>query len=210
MIWFVPALATVAAELDGFTVEAGRRHTRQGTSNRRVVFERNYLEILWIDDAATVAAHGLGFAARCDQRPGACPFGVVLRGELPAPARADFTRYPLPDAPDLELWLLTAALADPGLPFVAVWPARPDELRGRWPVAWAPPTTMRHPCQAASITAARVTATRVPAIAALAARDVTWVAGPTPALDLTLDALDAPRTLAGPVGLAARFSLAAC
>ena len=69
----------VAPLLPGFVLDPGIRHGGQGTRNRRVFFPRNYVEILWVEDAEARRRSGLGGAARW--APGApCPFGVVLRG----------------------------------------------------------------------------------------------------------------------------------
>lgn len=117
VIHFLPGPAT---ELAGFEVAPGRVHAGQGTRNARVVFEASYLELAWIEHPDEVIARGLDFVARC-ARPAACPFGCVLRGALPEALRAQFTPYPLPDAPGLVLQLLAPQPAD--APFLAVFEA---------------------------------------------------------------------------------------
>ena len=54
----------VAPLFPGFVLDAGTRHIGQGTRNRRVVFARNYVEVLWVDDPEAERTGGLGFAAR--------------------------------------------------------------------------------------------------------------------------------------------------
>jgi hypothetical protein len=201
VLWFVPELAAVAPALTGFTLDPGRRHVGQGTVNRRVMFARNYLELLWIDEPAEVAARGLGFEPRCAWAPGACPFGVVLRGEVPASARAAFTRYAVPGAAGMSLLLLTATLAAPRLPFVAVFEARPADLAAQHPAARLPPAALRHASGATSIVRATFTAPLVPDLDA--GGEVRFVAGAAPRLDLVLASLAEPVDLAGGVSLRA-------
>lgn len=117
VIQFLPGPAT---ELAGFEVAPGRVHTGQGTRNARVVFEASYLELVWIEHPDEVVARGLDFVARC-ARPAACPFGCVLRGQMPEALRPHFRPYELPDAPGLVLQLLEPQPED--APFVAVFEA---------------------------------------------------------------------------------------
>ena len=79
--------ATAATWFPGFTVEPGQRHAGQGTINRRVVFPRTFVELLGVDDPDVHRSTGLGFGPRCAGEPGACPFGVVLRGKGEEAAR---------------------------------------------------------------------------------------------------------------------------
>src|SRR5262249_46173878 len=116
-ICFVPARDALA--LYGFAIEPGRVHTGQGTRNVRVVFDRNYLEVVWIAHPDEVTARGLDFVARCARPATAVPFGCVLRGAIPASARALFRPYELPDAPGFVLQLLAHQPLD--APFVAVF-----------------------------------------------------------------------------------------
>ena len=118
VIVFVTGPEAVASLFPGFVLDQGMRHTGQGTRNRRVLFPRNYVEILWIDDPDQERRSGLGFAPRfAPDAP--CPFGVVLRGTVGEPDRERFVPYQVP-AGGPALLLLDAALHDPSQPFVAV------------------------------------------------------------------------------------------
>ena len=115
---FVAGPESVAPLFPGFVLDPGMRHVGQGTRNRRVVFARNYVEVLWVDDADQERRTGLGFAPRC--RPDSpCPFGVVLRGTVGESDRARYVPYRVP-AGGPALLLLDAALRDARQPFVAV------------------------------------------------------------------------------------------
>lgn len=107
----------------GLELEAGTRHTGQGTRNRRIVFADAYVELLWIDEPDAERASGLGFAARCALR--AYPFGTVLRGTRP-PGR--FRDYTVPGGPTLALHEGT-----PEMPFVGVFGMSDDEMAAREP-----------------------------------------------------------------------------
>jgi hypothetical protein len=172
-----------ATRLPGCTLDPGRRHTGQGTRNRRVFFDRAFLELLWIDAPEDERRSGLGFAQRLVE-PTACPFGVVLRGEVPGADRARFVEYTVPDGSGMTLVLLAAALADRRLPFVAVWETAPAELATRWPAGRVPAELRVHPSGARGVARARLRSALVPAFDGLAPRDVEFAAGPA---ELRLD-----------------------
>jgi hypothetical protein len=80
----------------GCTVGFGREHAGQGTENRLLLLRNAYLEFIWIRDLAEAANNPL----RLDRRwaPGGavgCPFGIGLRGKLPAILRKDFAEHRL-------------------------------------------------------------------------------------------------------------------
>jgi hypothetical protein len=176
VIRFVPS--GDPAYLEGFTPGPGRVHTGQGTRNMRVMFDRNYLEVAWIDNAGEVAARGLDFAGRCARPATAVPFGVVLRGAIAEGERARFVPYELPDAPGvvLQLW----AQQSPEAPFVAVFEVA--DCEARWPSRHIGPELAPHPNGATRIVRATLSAPVVPPIAAA---DVRFVSG-APRLELDL------------------------
>jgi hypothetical protein len=169
VIYFVPRREAV--DLAGFTIDPGRVHTGQGTRNLRVVFDRNYLELVWIEHPDEVVARGLDFISRCARPASAVPFGLVLRGKLPRPD--GFTSYELPDAPGIFLQLLSPQPAD--APFVAVFEL--DGLANRLRGAAA------HPCGATRIERALFTAPVAPALPEVAG--VSFAIG-APRLELDL------------------------
>jgi len=178
VICFVADQAEVA--LPGLAVDGGRVHTGQGTRNVRVVFERNYLEVLWIERAADVVARGLDFVARCARPAMACPFGCVLRGTLPDAVRPRFAPYALPDAPGVVLQLLAGQ--PPEAPFVAVFEA--VDLEAMWPPRRMPSARIAHPGGATRMLGATITAAARPALDDLA--DLRFAIG-APRLALALD-----------------------
>jgi hypothetical protein len=139
VLCFVPTRDAVY--LTDSTVEPGRVHTGQGTRNVRVAFERNYLEIVWIEHADEVSARGLDFRERCVRPSMAYPFGLVLRGTIPPSERARFVPYPLPDAPGMVLQFL--AEQRPDAPFLAVFDTADREAR--WPARLVSPAHLAHP-----------------------------------------------------------------
>jgi hypothetical protein len=167
VIVFVAGPEAVASLFPGFVLDRGMRHTGQGTRNRRVLFSRNYIEILWIDDADQERRSGLGFARRCE--PDApCPFGVVFRGTVGAPDRERYVSYQVP-AGGPALLLLEAALHDPSRPFVAVREesGAPRDLE-----------IPQHPSGAVAIRRALLRSPTVPDLGAATPGDIRFEPGP--------------------------------
>ncbi len=198
VIVFVPGPDAIApAWFPGCTVEPGQRHTGQGTRNRRVVFPRTYVELLWVDDPQVHARTGLRFGPRCAREPGACPFGVVLRGEVAEPDRGRFTPYVVPGGGP-SLLLLRTALDRPELPFVAVGETAGGPLSARWPSHRTDPAFLHHPGGARGIRQATLRSAALPDLGSLPPRDVAFAPGP-PGLRLEVDGVGAPWTI-GPSG----------
>ena len=151
VIRFVPS---PDVDLAGFTIEPGRVHTGQGTRNLRIVFDRNYLELAWVEHPEEVAARGLDFVARCARPTTASPFGCVLRGALPPALRPHFAPYPLPDAPGVVLQLLSPQPLE--APFVAVFDT--GTPGGSRPAHAVAPAHLRHDNGATHIVRATFTA----------------------------------------------------
>lgn len=179
----------LAPALAGFTRDSGTRHHGQGTRNVRVAFTRHFIELLWIDDPAPEATSGLGFAPRCAGAPGACRYGVVLRGRVASADRPRFVEYEVPGAAGMTLLLLDDTRVRPELPFVAVWETPPDRLESRHPARRAGAATLHHPNGATAIAHTELVG-QVPELAEVA--DVSFVAGP-PALRLTFAGLSGDR-----------------
>jgi hypothetical protein len=177
VIHFVPD--EEAADLTGYTPGPSRVHTGQGTRNVRVLFERNYLEVIWVENPDEVAARGLDFLARCARPATATPFGCVLRGEIAAADRARFTPYELPDAPGVILHILAEQTT--AAPFIAVFEVADREAR--WPLRHFGPDLPSHPCGATQIVRAKIAAPELPPITGVA--DVSFAVG-EPRLHLDL------------------------
>jgi Glyoxalase-like domain len=174
----------------GCTLEPGQRHTGQGTRNRRVVFPRTYIELVWIDDSDAHERTGLRFGPRCAREAGACPFGVVLRGAVPEPDRTRFAGYVVP-AGGPSLLLLRAALDRPELPFVAVGETAYGAVPTRWPSDRFDPAFLHHPSGASGIQRATIRSRVLPDLGSLRPRDVTFVPG-EPGLRLEIDGITEP------------------
>jgi hypothetical protein len=174
----------------GCTFEPGQRHTGQGTRNRRVVFSRTYIELVWIDDPEAHERTGLRFGPRCAREAGACPFGVVLRGDVPELDSARFAGYVVP-AGGPSLLLLAAALDRPELPFVAVGETARGAVPGRWPSHRFDPAFLHHPSGARGIERATVRSRVLPDLGSLPPRDVTFLSG-EPRLKLEIVGLTKP------------------
>jgi glyoxalase-like protein len=174
----------------GCRFEPGQRHTGQGTRNRRVVFPRSFIELVWIDDGEAHERTGLRFGPRCARKAGACPFGVVLRGAVPEADRKRFAGYVVP-AGGPSLLLLRAALDRPELPFVAVGQTVDGAVRTRWPSHRFDPAFLHHPSGARSIQRATIRSRVLPDLGSLRPRDVTFVSG-EPALRLEIDGVTEP------------------
>jgi hypothetical protein len=132
---------------DGLLLDDGTRHVGHGTRNRRIVFSRHYVELLWIDDPEAERASRLGFAARCAHT--AYPFGIVLRGTVP---EGRFRRYTVPNGPTLAVHE-----GEPDMPFLAVAELSDSTLAGL-----SHPPVPRHPGGASGIVAARMTGAVAP------------------------------------------------
>jgi hypothetical protein len=86
--------AASRAESAGWLLDAGSVHAGQGTRNRRLVWPKQYLELLWIADPIEARSNPL----RLDRRghwssTGASPFGLGLRGQLPVDCREEYWLY---------------------------------------------------------------------------------------------------------------------
>lgn len=183
VIRFVPS---PDVDLTGFTVEPGRVHTGQGTRNVRLIFDRNYLEIAWIEHRDEVAAQGLDFIARCARPAAAYPFGCILRGTIPDHLRARFAPYRLPDAPGVVLQLLAPQPAD--APFIGVFEMPDADCAARWPARRSGTSTyLAHPNGATRIVRATFSCPAPPRIEGLA--DLRFASG-EPRLDLDLGGVE--------------------
>jgi hypothetical protein len=166
VIVFVTGPEAVAPLFPGFVLDPGTRHAGQGTRNRRVLFPRSYVEVVWIDEPDDEQRSGLGGAPRF--APGApCPFGVVLRGTVGERVRKLYVPYQVP-AGGPALLLLDAALRDASQPFVAV---REDGGAPRWP------EIPQHPSGAQAIRRALFRSPTVPDLGGASARDVRFELG---------------------------------
>lgn len=110
----------------GFTVEFSRDHPGQGTRNRLLLLQDNYLELLFLADRREAENNMLRLDRRVDwAKTGASPFGVALRGSRQS-VDAPWVQYSLEGFP-IDLWIDGRTLDDPSLPMVFVFD-RPDDV----------------------------------------------------------------------------------
>ena len=186
VIVFVPGPDAIeSAWFPGCTVEPGQRHAGQGTRNRRVVFPRTYVELLWIDDPEAHDRTELRFGQRCAREAGACPFGVVLRGHIAQLERERFVEYVVPRGGP-SLLLLRAGLDRPELPFVAVGETARDALSTRWPSHRTDPAVVNHTRDIGQV---MIRSQVLPDLGSLRPRDVAFATG-APGLRVEVDRSD--------------------
>ena len=90
-----PALPEVVLfEQQGFRVDQGIKHQGQGTANRSIIFQENYLELIFLDSKKDAENNPLQLHHRAFWREsGASPFGIALRGTLSDEDRQNFWEY---------------------------------------------------------------------------------------------------------------------
>jgi hypothetical protein len=78
----------------GFIAFPERTHQDQGTSNRCIVFEENYLEFIYLSSREESQKNELKLHQRADWKSTkASPFGIALRGVIPEKYKNDFWEY---------------------------------------------------------------------------------------------------------------------
>ena len=183
----------------GFTSSFSRVHAGQGTANDLILFERNYLELLFVNDRAEAQSSLVRLDQRCDwRRTGACPFGVALRGPRSSVHGVDWQHYSLPGMTG-GLWIAKASLDDPRLPMVFVFD-RPDGAVGGPVTGGYAPELLQHACGAIGIDDAEITGRGFGAAPALALpKSVRLVEGASPQLRLKLQGWGSPAVKVGPL-----------
>jgi hypothetical protein len=137
----------------GFTSEFQRGHAGQGTANDLVLFDENYLELLYLADRDEAERSRVRLDRRCEWKSsGASPFGIALRG--PKPSTVAWTAYTLVGLSH-PIWLATQTLEDPALPLIFLFDQ--PEQRPAGPQTWGVPgEQFAHACGAARIAGVRV------------------------------------------------------
>ena len=128
----------------GFTVEFSREHPGQGTRNRLLLLQDNYLELLWLADRAEAEANMVRLDRRVDwAKTGACPFGIALRGSR-AGTDVPWVRYTLEAFP-ITVWLDGRTLDEPSLPLVFALD-RPEDIPAGPRHGGYPKAFLEHSC----------------------------------------------------------------
>jgi hypothetical protein len=163
------AAAAARAQAAGWVLDDGIAHEGQGSRNRRLWLEDQYLELLWVHDRAEAAANPLRLDRRADWRTtGASPFGFALRGEIRD--KQPFWPYRPSFAQGETIWILRAPEEEP-LVFAF------EGVRGKRPA----------PRNAAALRSVRVAApVALPLVLATVDPAVTWRPAETPHLDVVV------------------------
>lgn len=112
------------AEQAGFSLTAGVRHQGQGTANRCILFQENYLEFIFVDAPTDVKSDPTHLAARANWlKTSASPFGIGLRGFLSPQDKTKFWEYKPPYWPDASIYVFNAAENLQTLPMIFVIPS---------------------------------------------------------------------------------------
>jgi hypothetical protein len=124
LVFVDPAVPEVAAlEAAGFPLTPVHPHPGQGTANRSLLFEENYLELIYLASRTEAESNVMRLDRRADwARTGASPFGFGLRGTIPPEAHADFWAYHPPYASPGRppIWVHRGCHESRGAPLVFV------------------------------------------------------------------------------------------
>lgn len=121
-----PTLADEIINTDraGFTLNSERRHPGQGTANRSIIFEENYLEFIFLESLHDASKNPLKLAQRANwHKTGASPFGVCLRGAISQNDINQFWEYRPPYWPDGVIFIHKSNEESPDQPFIFVIPS---------------------------------------------------------------------------------------
>lgn len=110
-------------EENGFILSSGKIHQGQGTANRAVVFESNFLELIYLKSEAEALTNPLKMHLRADHKTtGASPFGIALRGELSQEDLSQFWDYSPPYNPSRIIKMHKYSKEHPEFPLLFVMP----------------------------------------------------------------------------------------
>ncbi len=121
-----PALTkeTKNAKSAGFTLHPGNRHPGQGTANRAIIFNENYLEFIFMDSPGDAKKNPLRLDKRANwHNTGASPFGLCLRGTISEKDSTEFWTYRPPYWPDGIIFIHKSNEDDPEQPLIFVIPS---------------------------------------------------------------------------------------
>ena len=116
-------------ESNGFVLTTGRKHQGQGTANRSVVFEANYLELIYLNSEAEALLNPLQMHLRANWKvTGASPFGIALRGDISAQDLSQFWNYNPPYNPTAIIKMHRFSKDRPEFPLLFVMPSSNDNF----------------------------------------------------------------------------------
>lgn len=106
-----------------FTVLPERTHQGQGTANRCIVFEENYLELIYLSSREDSQKNEMKLYQRADwKQTKASPFGIALRGTIPEKYRNDFWEYKPAYAQGKSIFIHNFNQKHPEVPLLFVMP----------------------------------------------------------------------------------------
>jgi Glyoxalase-like domain len=113
-----PGPAARRLEEDGWVLDAGQVHPGQGTRNRRLVWNEQFFELLWVVDADEARDNPLRLDRRADWvTTGYSPVGLGFRGQIDP---ADSDEFWLYDALGPRIWIHRDSESFPERPLVFV------------------------------------------------------------------------------------------
>ena len=118
---------------EGFTLTDEKCHSGQGTSNRCIIFEENYLEFIFINKLDDALTNPLRLDRRANWKETQfSPFGIGLRGNISDEEMENFWVYRPPYWPDGKIYIHKSNENAPNLPLFFVIPSakKPSELFG--------------------------------------------------------------------------------
>ncbi len=112
----------------GFTVLPERTHQGQGTANRCIIFEENYLEFIYLSSKEDSQKNDLKLYQRADwKNTKASPFGIALRGAIPEKYKHEFWEYKPPYAKGHSIFIHNFSIEHPEAPLLFVMPLADGE-----------------------------------------------------------------------------------
>lgn len=108
----------------GLTLHPGNKHPGQGTANRAVIFEENYLEFIFLESLADAKNNPLKLHKRADWRnTGSSQFGICLRGNISKDEIDQFWEYNPPYWPSGVIYIHKSNEDAPEQPLIFVIPS---------------------------------------------------------------------------------------
>jgi len=108
----------------GFTLNSEVHHPGQGTANRSIIFEENYLEFIYVNSIDDANQNPLKLARRAEwSKSGASPFGICLRSAIPENELNQFWTYSPPYWPEGSIFINKLNEESPEQPLFFVIPS---------------------------------------------------------------------------------------
>jgi hypothetical protein len=99
----------------GFKLAGPQSHKGQGTSAEFILFPKNYIEYIWIDDLEASKKNLLKLYRR--EQGNACKYGLCFSGILPEELSQDFILY-IPPFTNRKMMVLEESIDDLSMPLI--------------------------------------------------------------------------------------------